>query len=354
MWTSWPNRKIVLAAFLLSVVGIGPSAAAPINSITIAFSGTDGIFTAGITTNTNSTVILINTFASGGNPDAGEVVTLQLLDNGNVVSNGMSPSSFTTTGTGIVNGGNSPLPITFFRTGTSLQIRAISATNQVTNTGAAFTVLTGSATKLLVLGPGMTHEPGTNPSLTTGFSGSVAAQEPNQAFVVRVILTDNQFNTVSANHVVSFASGDLITLPSPDALVNGVRDFNVTMTGARITRTITVSDSTDPGVAAGTLDVTTVGPPPKEVFPFPSPFNPNERDITFRFRFDEPKEATVIVTDLFGQSVWKKKVSAPVGVTDVPWNGRNDQGHVVASGVYYVLLEVGGSIESKKRFGVIK
>ena len=36
------------------------------------------------------------------------------------------------------------------------------------------------------------------------------------------------------------------------------------------------------------------------------------------------------------------------------WNGRNDKGNIVAAGVYYILLEKDGSIESKKRFGVVK
>ena len=128
----------------------------------------------------------------------------------------------------------------------------------------------------------------------------------------------------------------------------------MTVIGAQTTRTLTANDTTDPTVTPGTLDVTTAGPPAKEVFPFPSPFNPTQRNITFRFRLSDPKSAEVIVLNLFGETVWSREVSAGIGFTDVTWNGRNDRGAVVAAGVYYVLLKVDGSLESKKRFGVIK
>jgi hypothetical protein len=128
----------------------------------------------------------------------------------------------------------------------------------------------------------------------------------------------------------------------------------VTVTGAQITRTLTAHDETDPGVADGALNINTAGPPAKEIFPFPSPFNPSQQNITFRFRLSEAKSAEVIVTDLFGQEVWRQDVSGNIGFNDIRWDGSNDKGVRVAAGVYYVLLNVDGSHESTKRFGVIK
>jgi hypothetical protein len=79
-----------------------------------------------------------------------------------------------------------------------------------------------------------------------------------------------------------------------------------------------------------------------------------QKDITFRFRLSDPKTVNLTVVTLQGEQVWQQEVSAGSGFTDVKWNGRNDRGAVVAAGVYYVLLKVDGSLESKKRFGVIK
>jgi hypothetical protein len=136
--------------------------------------------------------------------------------------------------------------------------------------------------------------------------------------------------------------------------VGGTKDVSVTITGARITRTLTATDDTNPGIQTGTLEMTTAGPPEKEIFPFPSPFNPHRENITFRFRLADAASAKIMVTDLYGQSVWKNELSGSVGTNNVTWNGRNDAGVVVAAGVYHVMLEINGSIESKKRFGVSK
>lgn len=354
MLKSSRNKLIaVVAALVLWALAARAFAAGPVTNITILGLSSNPTFTAGVTTNTPTTTIFINCFAPGNTvPDAGVEVRLEVLSDGEVIENAVSPSSFTTTGTGIINGGNSSLPITFFRAGNGIQLRASSGSE--IETTATFNVNAGAAARLVVYGPGMTHQPGTNPSLTDGVNGTFLPQEPNQSFPITVVLTDAQFNRVAGNDTVSFTSGDLVTPPAPGPLSSGIGEFTMTITGARVTRTVTATDDTNPGIAAGTLDVDTAGPPAKEVFPFPSPFNPMQRDITFRFRLSEPKSVRVIVKNLFGEDVWEREVSAPAGFTDLAWNGRNDKGAVVAAGVYYVLLEVDGSIESKKRFGVVK
>jgi len=363
MWTLSRNnmKKLWLAA---AALGLAASAEAlPINTCSITMSSTT--FTAGATNNVpGSGQFFITCITSAGAfpqtiPDAGQTVRLDLLKNGSVVTDGMSPASFTTDGSNVTYGLSSlgSLSAIFYHAGTGLVLRATPVGSGTGDDGDPFTVNPGTATKIVVLAPGQTHDPGRNPSVVTntGKTGAGTPQEPNQTFPITVILTDNQFNKVSANHTVAFASGDLITLPSPGALSSGQADFNVTITGAKITRTITVTDQTDASVAAGTTDVTTAGPPAEEVFPFPSPFNPHTSNgMTLRFRLSEPKTVTLKVADQFGQQVWRHEAAAGIGFTDVTWNGRNDSGITVASGIYYVFLEVDGSLKSKKRIGVIK
>jgi hypothetical protein len=38
----------------------------------------------------------------------------------------------------------------------------------------------------------------------------------------------------------------------------------------------------------------------------------------------------------------------PAGVHHVPWNGRDEDGRAVASGVYFYRLEVGGEALTKR------
>ncbi len=350
------NFRRSLFAVLAIAAAAGRLSAAPISSLNIVFNATDKIFTAGVTTNTTvSGQVWVQAFTS---PDGNETINLQLLDNGVAVANGISPASLTTQA-GVVTYGfpnTTPLPLIFFRSGTGLTLRATVSGSTVTKDSASFTVLTSSATKLVVLAPGETHAPGTNPALTLGKIGTPNTQTPNQAFPLTVILTDNSFNKVaSSTHAVSFASGDLTTLPAPGALTQGTADFNATVTGARTTRTFTVTDTSDASVLSGAATVVTSGPAEQEVFPFPSPFNPNlGQPMTFRFHRSVAGSATVKVKDQFGQSIWETSVSASSGFTDITWNGRNDEGITVAAGVYYVILEMDGSVKSKKRFGVTK
>ncbi|OVE78225.1 hypothetical protein BVX98_00945, partial [bacterium F11] len=266
-----------------------------------------------------------------------------------------SPTFLVTTGTGTANGGHDNFPMEFFTAG-SVRIKA-TAPGGTTRTSNSFTVNTSSARKLVVLGPGMTLAEGTNPNFTSGFTGSFTPQEPDQGFTITVYLTDNQFNVITnGTDTVRLSTANLVTIPqATEDLLNGFAQFNdIEIDNARITRSIIATDLDNANVANGILSITTAGPPTKEVFPFPSPFNPRQGNITFRFRVSAAKSVTLIVTDLFGQKIWEKSVSAQLGFNDVDWNGKNEKGIYVAAGVYYVLIETGGSIESKRRFGVVK
>ena len=70
---------------------------------------------------------------------------------------------------------------------------------------------------------------------------------------------------------------------------------------------------------------------------FPNPFNP-----TTTIRYSLPKESTVklSVYNLLGQEVASLRNDVQgAGQHDVVWNGRNDTGSPVATGVYFYRLE---------------
>ncbi|OGR84309.1 MAG: hypothetical protein A2901_03110 [Elusimicrobia bacterium RIFCSPLOWO2_01_FULL_54_10] len=325
--------------------------ATPVNAINVFVNASN--FTAGITTNTVQTQIFINAYRPGVlPPDEVETISLAMVRNGVVLENAISPTTFNTA-VGNTNYLFST-PIILYYAGSGLQLRATSPSGTVGISG-SFTVQPSSATKLVVLAPGQTHVPGTNPTLTSGRTGTATIQQQSQAFPITVHLTDNQFNVVNQNDTVSFASGDLITLPSAGALSAGSGSFNVTMTSPKISRTITVTDATTASVLPGATSVEPAGPPSEEVFPFPSPFNPKiGGTITFRYRIETAASTKLKVTDMFGQAVWEKNVESGVGTTDIVWDGRNENGSLVTAGIYYAILEVGGNIKSRKKFGVTK
>lgn len=74
---------------------------------------------------------------------------------------------------------------------------------------------------------------------------------------------------------------------------------------------------------------------------YPNPFNP---ETTIRYLLDNPtpKQTELIIYNSLGQQV-KTLVSAkqPAGSYKVSWNGKDDNGHQVASGIYYYRLKSG-------------
>jgi flagellar hook assembly protein FlgD len=77
-----------------------------------------------------------------------------------------------------------------------------------------------------------------------------------------------------------------------------------------------------------------------------TPFNPT---TTIKFEVTVASKVNVVVFNALGQKV--KTLfdgNAAVGVNEVVWNGTNDFGSAVASGVYYYQMRVEGKVFTKK------
>jgi len=73
--------------------------------------------------------------------------------------------------------------------------------------------------------------------------------------------------------------------------------------------------------------------------PFPNPFN---GQVILPYVLPEPGTVTVVVYDMLGRVVRRLVAAAPVsGVGRLAWDGRNDRGQCVASGVYLYRLRTG-------------
>jgi hypothetical protein len=78
---------------------------------------------------------------------------------------------------------------------------------------------------------------------------------------------------------------------------------------------------------------------------YPNPFNPATKIV---FRIDRDAQASLRVFDVRGRLVRTLVDSyLAAGQRTVEWDGRDDSGHSVASGTYYMRLEGGGSYASK-------
>ena len=79
----------------------------------------------------------------------------------------------------------------------------------------------------------------------------------------------------------------------------------------------------------------------------PNPFNPS---TMLRFELDAPQRVDLKIYDLAGRLVRTLETGAPFGAGphQMQWNGRDDAGQSVASGVYLVEIRAGGESASQR------
>ena len=79
---------------------------------------------------------------------------------------------------------------------------------------------------------------------------------------------------------------------------------------------------------------------------YPNPFNPS---TTIRFSLPVAGRVKVSVFNILGQQI-RTLVDAPMeaGFRSVLWDGRNDRGLPVASGVYIVRFQTEKFVKSRK------
>jgi len=79
---------------------------------------------------------------------------------------------------------------------------------------------------------------------------------------------------------------------------------------------------------------------------FPNPFNPS---TTIRYSLKELKHVSLVVYNSLGQEVRKLvDTSQNTGIHTVVWDGKNDSGQKVSSGVYLYRLKAGSFVQTHR------
>ncbi|MGE5179877.1 MAG: FlgD immunoglobulin-like domain containing protein [Bacteroidota bacterium] len=84
---------------------------------------------------------------------------------------------------------------------------------------------------------------------------------------------------------------------------------------------------------------------------YPNPFNPQ---TTIRFSSATAGKVTIRIFNVGGQLVRTLSTKADTGANEVRWNGRNDGGSQLASGVYFYKVKFADGTESGSRMALVK
>jgi M6 family metalloprotease-like protein len=149
----------------------------------------------------------------------------------------------------------------------------------------------------------------------------------------------NTFNALSATTSDSYTDGpsavavEDISAPSSAMMA----DFKVGLAGGTEGGTDDEDNPDEQDILPSTLTVSQN---------YPNPFNPT---TTIGFYAPKPGPADVQVVNSLGYSV-RTLLAAQVeaGVTEVTWDGTNDAGNIVASGIYLYSVQVNGQRQVKK------
>jgi immune inhibitor A len=149
----------------------------------------------------------------------------------------------------------------------------------------------------------------------------------------------NTFNALSATTSDSYTDGLSAVAVEDISAPSGAMtaDFKVGLAGGNEEETDGEDNPEGQDILPSTLSVSQN---------YPNPFNPT---TTIAFYSPEPGPASVKVVNALGYSV-KTLLAAQVeaGVTEVTWDGTNDAGSIVASGIYLYSVQVNGQNQVKK------
>lgn len=239
------------------------------------------------------------------------------------------------------------------RTASSQRLFAVDLTNGSIqqDVSSYCSIYPAAYSRLLVLLPGETELPGDTTSGiagTPGKSGLPQAQYQGDTFLVKVYATDSMWNQTSANGgMVHLYSDFSFSNPAPETLSIGEANFIISYNNAGENQNIWAEDY--PVVSYRTyLDIlavidTSVVTDSFLVYPNPLGLD-SGNSMVFVYYLSAPCNIILNIYDPYGNLVHEEEITsgqtgAQSGINRLIWNGRNERGNRVASGIYYAILK---------------
>ncbi len=210
----------------------------------------------------------------------------------------------------------------------------------------------GSYGALLVILDGETHLPGDTTSATSatpGKDGEAQDKYVNEDFDVLVYATDSMWNKTSATgYSIDIHSDFAFSSPPSENLNNGEAQFTVRFFQAEDNTPLWVEDNVNSIVSYRSyldilayIDTTVV---PDSFIAYPNPMGMVGNRIYFAYYLSGSCDVIFAIYDPFGNLVYKEDIvpgseGAHSGLNRITWNGRNNEGERVATGLYYAIIK---------------
>ena len=128
---------------------------------------------------------------------------------------------------------------------------------------------------------------------------------------------------------------------SPDG-----RDVYLTSAALNSVTVLRMNDDVPTGIADRIAPAAATRGTPSLASAAPNPFN---AQTTLTYTLPEAGRVTIVIADILGRTVrWLVQGPVPGGTHTIGWDGRNDQGIQVSSGIYIVRLRTGGASLTRK------
>jgi len=246
-----------------------------------------------------------------------------------------------------LSNGTFTLPFTFRTAGTQrVYFDDVTNSSIKSDTSSSIPVYAGAYSKLLVLLPGETHLPGDTTSddfSTPGKSGVPNDQYAGNTFTAMVYATDTMWNkTFVSGSQVQLYSDFSFNNPSPENLSNGEAQFMVYFAFGGDNQNLWAEDDTISSYRNYLNILMEVVP--DSFMAYPNPMGIETQYMIFAYSLDSSCDVIIAIYDPFGNLVRETNIDpgstgAQAGRNIWIWDGYNDEGKRVASGIYYVVIK---------------
>jgi len=273
-----------------------------------------------------------------------------LIPSGNDSYGVSSTDQYTGTQTFILSNGTGVFSYALRTAGSHyLYTRDITNGSIKTDTSSQFIVDSGDYSDLLIILPGETHEPGDTTTTTVdtpGKTGIPDDQYEAEDFSVTVYAADSMWNVFdSTGPAVQLHSDFLFSNPSPANLNNGAVQFTIQFneTGRVLlwAEENTIRSNNNYLNIISQIDTTVV---PDSFIAYPNPMGIVGTRMYFAYHLSGSCDVIFAIYDPFGNLVYKDDIApgsegAHGGLNRLSWNGRNNEGERVATGLYFAVIK---------------